>query len=141
MRKCLALRVALARMVLRGSPRRYVARSQPETDGPWLDSLSPFAHAFREPDTSVRGRDRGDAGAGAAPYWWSEHVVPGDDVSSDVKAAIRAAVSQLHWHPEAVLRLVARLAAVDGAVVMTADLDILGFGAMINVGVARTFSW
>ncbi len=132
-RKCLALG-ALARMVLEdrhGGTLLVV----PGASGPWLESLSPFAHAFREPDTSVR-----DAVAAVQDQELSRIVGLGSlrryDISSDAKVAILAAVSQLHWHPEVVLRPVARLAAVDGAVVMTADLDILGFGAMINVGVA-----
>jgi hypothetical protein len=131
MRKCLALS-SLARMVLEdrhGGTLLVV----PDTTGPWMDSLSPFAHAFREPDTSVR-----DAIAAVQDQELTRIGGLGalyrSDASSDVKAAILAAVSQLHWHPEVVLRPVARLAAVDGAVVMTEDLDILGFGAMISVG-------
>ena len=133
MRKCVALS-ALARMVLEdrhGGTLLVV----PDTTGPWMDSLSPFTHAFREPDTSVR-----EAIAAVQDQELSRIGGLGTlyrtDVSSDVKAAILAAVSQLHWHPEVVLRPVARLAAVDGAVVMTAELDILGFGAMISVGAA-----
>jgi hypothetical protein len=132
-RRCLALS-ALARMVLEdrhGGTLLVV----PDTTGPWMDSLSPFAHAFREPDTSVR-----DAIAAVQDHELARigglGTVYRSDVASDVKTAILAAVSQLHWHPEVVLRPVARLAAVDGAVVMTADLDILGFGAMISVGAA-----
>jgi hypothetical protein len=133
MRKCLALS-ALARMVLEdrhGGTLLVV----PDTTGPWMDSVSPFAHAFREPDTSVRDaiaavQDQELARIGGLGALYRS------DVTSDVKEAILTAVSQLHWHPEVVLRPVARLAAVDGAVVMTADLDILGFGAMISVGAA-----
>jgi hypothetical protein len=44
-----------------------------------------------------------------------------------------AAFSPVSWHPEGVLRPVARMAAVDGAVVLTSDLSVLGFGAMISV--------
>ena len=48
------------------------------------------------------------------------------DASDDVKDAMFAALSQVNWYPEGV-RPIARLATVDGAVVLTADLNVLGF--------------
>jgi hypothetical protein len=66
-------------------------------------------------------------------------------VADDVKSAMLSAFSQVSWHPETVLRPVARMAAVDGAVVLTDDLQVLGFGAMIRVGsdpdVYRVTAW
>jgi hypothetical protein len=123
---------ALARMVLEdkhGGTLLVV----PDAAGPWTDSLTPFTHAFLQPDSSVRAaiaaaQDQELSDAGVLK------TLHESDASGDLKAAIRAAFSQLNWHPEVVLRPIARLAAVDGAVVVTADLDVLGFGAMINVG-------
>jgi Probable sensor domain DACNV len=131
LRECLALG-GLARMVLEdrhGGTLLVV----PDRNGAWLDSLEPFTHQFLQADRSIRdsilaAQHREVLGAGALTG------LPQTDVSENVREAMLAAFSQVHWHPESVLRPIASLAAVDGAVVLTADLNVLGFGAMISVG-------
>jgi hypothetical protein len=106
----------------------------PDASGPWLDSLTPFTHQFLQPDTSVRDS------IVAAQRQEVSHAetlakLHARNVSENVQSAVLQALSQVSWHhPDGVLRPTARLAAVDGAVVLTADLDVLGFGAMISVG-------
>jgi hypothetical protein len=129
-RECLALGM-LARMVLedrQGGTLLVV----PDASGVWLDSLEPFRHQFLRADTSIRdsilaAQHQDASGAGALTRLHQT------DVAENVKAAMLAAFSQVNWHPESVLRPIARLAGVDGAVVLTANLDVLGFGAMISV--------
>jgi hypothetical protein len=109
----------------------------PDSNGARLDSLEPFTHQFLQADRSIRdsilaAQHREVSGAGALTR------LPQTDVSENVREAMLAAFSQVHWHPESVLRPIARLAAVDGAVVLTADLNVLGFGAMISVGRRRS---
>lgn len=98
-----------------------------------MDSLQPFTHQFVEADRSVRdsiaAADDQPEDSRAAFTRLEQSVV-----SQDAKGAMLAALSQVNWHPEGVLRPIARLAAVDGAVVLSEDLDVLGFGAMVNVG-------
>jgi hypothetical protein len=129
-RECAALGI-LARMVLEdrhGGTLLVV----PDTSGPWLDSLAPFTHQFLQPDSSIRdsiiAAQREDA-----THAETLAKLHGRNVSEDVQLALLQALSQVSWHPDGVLRPTARLAAVDGAVVLTADLDVVGFGAMISV--------
>jgi hypothetical protein len=130
-RECLALGF-LARMVLEdrhGGTLLVV----PHKTGAWIESLKPFTHEFVKADTSVRESIR-VARHQEISQPRAFGLLEQSDVSEDVREAMFAAFSQVNWHPEGVLRPIARLAAIDGAVVLTAELDILGFGAMINVG-------
>jgi hypothetical protein len=130
-RECLALGM-LARMVLEDR-HGGVLLVVPHGHGAWMESLEPFTHQFVDSDSSVR-----DSIAAAAQRQEVSHAdalttLEQSAVSQDLAGAMLAAFSQVNWHPEGALRPIARLAAVDGAVVLTTDLDILGFGAMISV--------
>jgi hypothetical protein len=128
-RECLALGF-LARMVLEdrhGGTLLVV----PTNTHDWMDSLVPFTHEFVQPDSSIRDSIRAVLRQGASDGK-AFAMLDQSDVSEDVKDAMFAVLSQVNWYPEGVLRPVARLAAVDGAVVLTADLNVLGFGAMIS---------
>jgi hypothetical protein len=128
-RECEALTM-LARMVLEdrhGGTLLVV----PESTGAWLASLDPFTHQFLEPDRSVR-----------ASFLSTQHSATSEpalarleqaDLSDSFRSAMFSAIAQASSHPEGLLRPIARLAAIDGAVVLTSDLDVLGFGAMIKV--------
>jgi hypothetical protein len=128
-RACLALGF-LARMV-REDRHGGTLLVVPDSSRDWMASLEPFAHEFQEPDSSIRDSIR-TAQRRTAIDARMLAMLERADVAEDVKDTARAALAQANWHPEAVLRPVARLAAVDGAVVLTTDLCVLGFGAMIS---------
>jgi hypothetical protein len=145
-RECLALS-ALARMVLEdrhGGTLLVVPNGAVAYLDSLKDSLKPFIHQFMRPDTSVRdsivAAQHQEVSAASALTRLERMAV-----ADDVKSAMLAAFSQVSWHPETVLRPIARLAAVDGAVVLTDDLQIVGFGAMISVepdpDVYRVTAW
>jgi hypothetical protein len=130
-RECLALGL-LGRMVLddrHGGTLLVV----PHGTDTWASSLNPFTHEFVEPESSVRDSIH------AAQRRETSHskrfaLLDQSDTSDKVKDAMLAAFAQVNWHPEGVLRPIARLAAIDGAVVLSDHVDVLGFGAMISVG-------
>jgi hypothetical protein len=129
-RECEALGM-LARMVLEdrhGGTLLVV----PDSNGTWLGSLNPFTHEYLRPDSSIResipGSQRPTV-AGTRALTMLER----SDLPEHVRGTMLAAIAQANWQPEGLLRPIARLAAVDGAVVLTSGLDVLGFGAMINV--------
>jgi hypothetical protein len=106
----------------------------PHATQDWMDSLEPFTHPIRRPDSSVR-----QSIVTATQHTDVSHAnafvtLEQTALSQNVKGAMFEASSRMNWHPDGVLRPVARLAAVDGAVVLTASLDVLGFGAMISAG-------
>ena len=129
-RKCLALG-SLARMVLEdrhGGTLLVV----PGTSGPWQESLNPFRHELKHPDAGVRDlliSAQHQRPAHAPTLALLDHAAGSDQI----RGALFTTLARLNWHPEGLLRPIARLAAVDGAVVLTSDLNILGFGAMISV--------
>jgi hypothetical protein len=129
-RECLALGL-LARMVLEDRHGGMLLVVPHETDA-WKSSLKPFAHEYVEPDSAIR-----DSIRAAERHEISRANVftklNQSDASDSIKDAMLAAFSQINWDPEDILRPVARLAAVDGAVVLSDEIDILGFGAMISV--------
>jgi len=124
LRECQALGV-LARMVLEDRHGGTVL-VVPDGSSDWRDSLNPFTHEFMQADSSVRDSI-------AAMQRRQVALLDQSRVSEDLRDAMFSALSRAHWHPEDALRPVARLAAVDGAVVLTSDLNVLGFGAMISV--------
>jgi Probable sensor domain DACNV len=126
-RECMALSL-LARLVLEdrhGGTLLVV----PTGDARWRNSLQPFTHEFKEADTSIR-----DAIAAVQHRQMASLATPNPaELPENIRDAVYAALSHVNWHPEGVLRPVARLAAIDGAVVLTSNLSVLGFGAMISV--------
>jgi hypothetical protein len=130
-RECHALSI-LARQVLEDRHGGMLL-VVPDSTGAWQDSLHPFTHQFAHADTSIRdsvvAAQHQRVSSAAALRWLGQ-----THVSGNLKEAILASFSQLSWHPESVLRPIAQLAAVDGAVVLTSDLNVLGFGGMVSAG-------
>jgi hypothetical protein len=131
-RESLALGI-LARMVLE-ERHGGMLLVVPRGNATWMESLLPFTHQFVEADHSVRDSIAAAANQTEDSKATALSVLQQSPVSEDVRGAIVAALSQVNWHPESILRPIARLAAVDGAVVLSDDLDVLGFGAMVNLG-------
>ncbi len=104
----------------------------PDEVGPWMDSLNPFAYRFASADTSIaetirrklcRERDTADV----IQKLFSE------DSADSFEDSLRGTVSSWPVDVDHAVRAVASLAKADGAVVITRDLAVLGFGAKIAV--------
>ena len=127
-RECLAV-MDLVRMIVVDGHGGMVLVVPAET-GPWTNALNPFAYQFAVPDTTIRDAIRQELKdrqtQGEALQRVSTSLLP-DDLKNLV-------VKSLLPHPADIgraVRAIASLAAVDGAVVMTRDMKILGFGAKI----------
>jgi hypothetical protein len=104
----------------------------PTETGEWSASLNPFAFRLASPDSSLRDAIRRElhethTQVETLPRVWQS------DLPDYMKNAITSAVGQRPWYNERDVRAVAALARVDGAIVMTKDLRVVGFGAKIAV--------
>lgn len=127
-RECLALG-DLTRMIVADDHGGIVLIVPGET-GVWLESLNPFAYRFAAPDTTIRDVIRLELNDGVAQgkmlQGLSETPMP-DDLRNLVIGALTP-----RWGGMGTgVRATASLAGVDGAIVMTRDLRVLGFGAKI----------
>jgi hypothetical protein len=122
-RECLLL-AALARRVLqRGHGGTLLL--VPSIEGPWKTSLE-LAHRFTAPDTALRD-------AVARELNGEDTRVVAQDVPEALKWQVIGTVPKHLSEEAAALRRVAPYASVDGAVVITRDLEVIGFGAKIVV--------
>jgi hypothetical protein len=102
----------------------------PTETGVWAESLKPFAYQFMAPDTRIRDgirqelNDRHAQGQMLQRLWEA-------DVPDELKNQITGAMAHRPWYGERDVRAIASLAGVDGAIVMTRDLRVLGFGAKL----------
>jgi hypothetical protein len=128
--ECFAL-VHLARMVMDEGHGGTLLLVPIDTDD-WLQSLDPFTQRLANPDTTIHNFIRT---ALREQHEQVEAIIKlnKSNLSDEDKGAIVPAFPQLNWDPAFLLPPIARLAAVDGALVMTHDLRVLGFGAKISV--------
>lgn len=120
-RECLML-AALARRVLhRGSGGTLLV--VPSRRGQWASTIE-YAHEFSAPDGALHDAVASELGGEGA------RVVAPDMPEALKWQVIGASPGQLSAEAAA-LRRVAPYANVDGAVVLTRDLEVLGFGAKI----------
>lgn len=104
----------------------------PGESGEWARLLNPFAYRLKSPDTSVGEVIRKDIAEQRASAQVI-HELSQMDFPDELKSRIFAAFPQHNRDGEtAVIREIASFAGVDGAVVMTRDLKLLGFGAKIE---------
>jgi hypothetical protein len=126
---CLAL-AALARLVVEDGHGGCLLVG-PSSEDRWQGELDPFPFRLDRPDTSIRDwihrSLRQMTGAGGAVHEVSTQATLTDATKSLVLAALRAE----SWNPREHVRFAAHVARVDGAVVMTRDLQLVGFGAKI----------
>lgn len=129
-RECLAL-ADLARMIVADGHGGIVLIVPSET-GVWSESLSPFAYRFAAPDTTIRDVIRLELNDGVAQgkmlQRLSEALIP-----DDLKNLVLGALTPRWGGMGRGVRATASLAGVDGAIVMTQDLRVLGFGAKIVI--------
>jgi DNA integrity scanning protein DisA with diadenylate cyclase activity len=104
----------------------------PSDVGTWTASLHPFPYRLAVPDDRLpRAIRQGLSSAqqiGSLVQRVSEAEMP-----EDLKGMIFGSLAQSPWHSEQDVRAIASLAGVDGAIVMTRDLSLVGFGAKIAV--------
>jgi len=130
-RESLAL-ADLVRMILGDGHGGAVLLVSSET-GEWQNSLNPFPYRLKDPDTTVRDVIRKElddrSRQGKALQELSQARLP-DDLKNRI-------METLSWNGggniRAVIGPIASMAKVDGAVVMTRDIRLLGFGAKIDV--------
>jgi hypothetical protein len=133
-RECMAFG-DLARMIVAEGHGGTVLIVPSET-GPWAESLNPFAYRFAHPDTKVRDRIRREVNESRThgellPQIWQANF------PDSFKQIVSDALSQRRRPSELDVHAIASLAGVDGAIVMTRDLGVLGFGAKIAVGTGQ----
>ncbi len=97
-----------------------------------LKSLQPFAYRFAPPDTTIRDAIRDQLRQQATHGEAFQQLVE-SELTNDRKTLIAGSLAQPHWRVTKEVRGIASLAGVDGAIVMTRDLQTLGFGATITV--------
>lgn len=129
-RECMAI-AELVRLILVAGHGGIVL-IVPGDSGDWSRSLNPFAYRFARPDTGIhdairctlrREQDRADV----------MRRLFTEDSADSFERSLLGTVQPLPYDTTASLRAVASLAGADGAIVMTRDLAVLGFGAKIAV--------
>jgi hypothetical protein len=130
-RECLALK-DLARMTLAEGHGGAVLIVPNET-GTWLESLKPFAYKLASPDTTIPDLIRMELDQAQA-QGETLHRLSATDLEEELKASIMAAMGPRSAEIGRRIGAIASLAGVDGAIVITRDLQLVGFGAKIAVG-------
>ena len=129
-RECLALR-DLVRMIVADGHGGIVLIVPGET-GVWSESLNPFAYRFAAPDTTIRDVIRQELNDGRAQAEMLQQLWAAD-LPDDLKNFVTRETMRRSGDIGRVVRTIASLAGVDGAIVITRDLQVLGFGAKIAV--------
>jgi len=131
-RECLVLRV-LARMITDDGHGGTVL-IVPSENGAWSESLNSFGYRFATPNTTIRDGIRKELEEAQAKGELLQRLW--QSVPDDLKNSILGVMTPRPWYYEQDVRAVASLAGVDGAIVMTRDMQVLGFGAKIATGAA-----
>ncbi len=129
-RECIALS-DLARMIVSEGHGGTIL-IVPSEIGEWSASLDPFAYRFETPDTTIPDAIRQQLDDGHAQGEVLQRVWA-TDIADDLKNLITSVTKSSSWDIGRSVRAVASLAAVDGAIVITRDIRVLGFGAKISV--------
>jgi hypothetical protein len=111
----------------------------PDDSGVWQASLDPFAYRLATPDTTIHDGIRQQLRTTQARAQAMAEVSK-LDISDETKTLLMKSLPAPQWDLADIVRPTASLAAVDGAVVVTHDLRVLGFGAKIAAGNVTTVS-
>jgi hypothetical protein len=123
---------AIARMILEDGHGGAVL-IVPDDDGDWVNSLTSFECRFASPDTAVRDGIRQELHNSTSVARTIQQLSEAN-ISDELRDRAIAGMSQSRGaDARSAMRRVASLAGVDGAVVVTRDLRVLGFGAKIGV--------
>ena len=104
----------------------------PDDNNEWTHSIDPFRFRLQAVDTVIADSIRLDL-ARAQQSTKALGVIFASDLSEAEKNAATATVSSRNFVDRGAIEAIARLAAVDGAVVLTASAGLVGFGAKISV--------
>jgi hypothetical protein len=130
-RECLALR-DLAQMISADGHGGIVLIVPGET-GTWSNSLLPFAYRFASADTRIRDAIRRELNE-VQKQGEDLQQLSATELEDGLKSSIMFAMISPRQNDIARnIQAVASLAGVDGAIVITRDLQLLGFGAKIAV--------
>lgn len=129
-RESLAI-VNLARMIVDDSHGGTVL-IVPGEEGDWQNSISSFAYRFASPDSTIKDLIRAELKNQVA-FGDSIKRVLAAELPDDIKGLITGMMGTCPIDIQGAVRAVASLAGVDGAIVLTRDLRVLGFGAKIAV--------
>jgi hypothetical protein len=108
-----------------------------DDSGSWQASLDPFAYRLAEPDTTIRDGIRQQLVIAQARAQATGEVSK-LDIPDETKKLLMKSLPAAPSDIVNIVRPTASLAAVDGAVVVTQDLRVLGFGAKISAGNVTT---
>jgi hypothetical protein len=101
----------------------------PDTDGQWANSLE-FAYKFTQPNTALRDYVRAQMRDEQSRVD-AQILVADSQFADDAKATILSAIPSYLPEHDRLVASYAPLAAVDGALVISKHLEIIGFGAKI----------
>jgi hypothetical protein len=127
-RECLVLR-DLARVIV-AQGHGAIVLIVPAPGGGWATSLEPFPYRFAVPDVRVRDAIRlelDETRARGEMFQQISEAAPSVGLMSSLMQASVPRSRDIVRHIEAI----ASLAGVDGAIVITRELQVLGFGAKI----------
>jgi hypothetical protein len=127
--ECLAM-TELARMIVDGGHGGTVLIVPDET-GSWMASLSSFSYRLNTPDITIHdATHRRHNLSMRQREFLTQFRMSG--MHDTLRGLMTAAIGQSQGDIKKNIRAIASLSAVDGAIVMTQDLRILGFGAKIS---------
>jgi hypothetical protein len=129
-RECLALAALVRRVLDQGHGGTIIF--VPSAEGMWAGSME-FGCRFAKTNTILRDAVRGEIvteGKQSAAWMRVQQAELPDDVKLEVMSALPGRAPR----DDGALAHVSCLAAVDGAVVITSDLNVIGFGAKLAVG-------
>jgi hypothetical protein len=129
-RECQALR-DLVRMIVADGHGGIVLVVPSET-GTWSGSLNPFEYCFAAPDTTIGDAIRQELHDGRTQGERLQRLLAAD-LPDDIKNLVASEPRRRSGDIERAVRAIASLTAVDGAIVITRDMRVLGFGAKIAV--------
>ena len=103
----------------------------PDAEGEWLGSIDPFAFKFSAPDYTAQEWVRqnlpfNQSRSETVARIWSSNL------SDEDKMAATLSLTGRPWQPREAVQHIGPLANCDGAIVITHDLKVLGFGAKIR---------
>ncbi|MEI6215612.1 MAG: putative sensor domain DACNV-containing protein [Desulfuromonadales bacterium] len=127
-RECLAL-TELARLIVDGGHGGMLLIVPGDT-GNWGDSLSSFLYRLHTPDLTMRNATRRETTVSLGQQDVLKRLgIKG--VHDILKGVMAASLGQQQVDIATDLKAIAALSSVDGAIVLTQDLRVIGFGAKI----------
>ena len=104
----------------------------PGETGSWFESVNPFPYRFAIPDTTIRDLIRKNLADGVARGQMLQRLAD-TPMPDDLKNLIMGILATNWGGMDRGVRAAASLATVDGAIVVTRDREVLGFGGKIAV--------